>query len=55
LSLPASAGTEADMVQLAGKFPTAALAHFTFDVAAWRDVMSATGRLEHFVKPRTLL
>lgn len=38
--------------RMAVKFPTAALAVFRFDVARWRDVRLASGRLEEFVAPR---
>jgi phosphohistidine phosphatase len=38
--------------RMAGKFPTAALAVFRFDIRRWRDVGLARGRLEDFVAPR---
>lgn len=38
--------------RMGGKFPTAALAVFRFDVTRWRDVALARGRLEDFIAPR---
>ena len=38
---------------LAKGFPTATLAVLTFDVDSWADVAAGTGRLRHFVSPRT--
>jgi phosphohistidine phosphatase len=40
--------------RLAEKFPTAALAHFQFDTAAWNSVTSGGGALKAFVTPRSL-
>lgn len=53
LSLPAS-GARGDLAQLAMKYPTAALAHYTIDVADWPDVRPATARLARYVVPRSL-
>ena len=50
----AGAGARADRTHLAGKFPTAALAVITFEVADWSEVALARGRLERFVTPREL-
>ncbi len=46
----ASAGRDA----IEEKFPTAALAEISFDVARWDDVAPATGRLATFMRPRDL-
>jgi phosphohistidine phosphatase len=40
--------------RLAEQFPTAALAVIEFAPADWRRVHAQGGRLEHFVKPRSL-
>lgn len=42
------------MRRLQKKFPTAALAHLTFEVASWREVASGGGRLEAFVRPKDI-
>lgn len=47
-------GNETAKSDLARKFPTAALAVFSFDVAAWRHVQQARGDLELFVTPAHL-
>ena len=47
-------GDPAALSGLATKFPTAALAVFTFKSAAWTDIRPGTGRLEQFVTPRGL-
>lgn len=39
---------------VAHKFPTAALAEISFDVAEWAAVAPGTGRLRTFLKPRDL-
>lgn len=36
------------------KFPTAALAELSFDVAHWADVRPGAGRLARFVRPRDI-
>lgn len=55
LALSLAASSQANhLAQLAMKFPTAALAHFTFNTAAWADVTPATGTLELYVTPRSL-
>lgn len=40
--------------QLAAKFPTAALAHFAFEAAAWPKLTPGAGRLLGFWRPRDL-
>lgn len=40
--------------RLAAKYPTAALAEISFDLARWRDVTAGAGRLERFLLPRDL-
>ncbi len=48
-------GPKRAVVQLAKKFPTAALAVIEFpEAAAWSDVQPATGTLRSFVTPRDL-
>lgn len=42
-----------DLARLATKFPTAAMANITFDVASWRDVRAAEGRLVLYLTPRS--
>jgi phosphohistidine phosphatase len=55
LALELTGGGERKAVAaLATEFPTAALAVLTFDAAQWRDIKTASGRLEHFVTPRRL-
>ncbi len=39
---------------MAGKFPTAALAHFEFDMAAWKDIKRRAGALKFFKTPKML-
>lgn len=53
LSLPMS-GERVDLAQLAMKYPTAALAHYSIDVADWSHVAPATARLERYIVPRAL-
>ena len=51
------AGPESDPTafrRLAKKFPTAALAILTFEIATWRDAGPGTGTLTHFIQPRDL-
>ena len=36
------------------KFPTAALAVLTFEIATWQHAAPGTGRLSHFLRPRDL-
>lgn len=38
---------------LAKGFPTSTLAVLTFDAASWAEIAPGTGRLRHFVSPRT--
>ena len=40
--------------EVASRFPTAALAEISFDVADWSDVTLGSGRIRSFVKPRDL-
>jgi phosphohistidine phosphatase len=40
--------------EMAGKFPTAALAVIDCDIAAWNDLATGCGRLVAFIKPRDL-
>lgn len=53
LSLPAT-GKKSDLASLSLKYPTAALAHISFDLSDWDDVATATGKLERYVVPRAL-
>jgi phosphohistidine phosphatase len=55
LDLVDPAQSNAQMTErLAEKFPTAALAHFQFDTAAWKSIVSGSGALKAFVTPRSL-
>lgn len=45
-------GDAKSISRLEDKFPTAALAVFSFEQAVWRDLLPATGRLEAFITPR---
>ena len=47
-------GTRSGLQTLAMQFPTAAMAHITFDVDAWRRITPAMGELVEFVLPRKL-
>lgn len=47
-------GSPEDIAALKTKFPTAALAQFTFACPAWLDVATTTGQLTHFLTPRRL-
>jgi len=40
--------------EIATKYPTGALAEIGFDVARWRDIGPAEGRLTRFIRPREL-
>jgi len=40
--------------EVAHKYPTAALAEISFDIAEWADVAPGAGRLRSFLKPRDL-
>lgn len=44
-------GKRKDIQALAAKFPTAALAHLTFEAENWADVRPGTGTLEAFLTP----
>jgi phosphohistidine phosphatase len=45
-------GDAKSISRLEDKFPTAALAVFSFEQTVWRDLVPASGRLEAFVTPR---
>jgi phosphohistidine phosphatase len=47
-------GDRKALSMLAQEFPTAALAVFSFDVASWKELKSASGHLEHFTTPRQI-
>ena len=48
-------GGDADAQELmAEKFPTGALAVFTFDAPQWADIALGTGKLSHFITPAHL-
>jgi phosphohistidine phosphatase len=47
------AGCGADLARLEGKFPTAALAMFSFE-GSWQGLLPGTAELVDFVKPREL-
>lgn len=44
-----------DLIRLAEKFPTAALAHFTFDTPDWPERLPRKGILKLFATPKSLL
>jgi len=48
----AGTGDAKSISRLEDKFPTGALAVFSFQETAWRDVQPASGRLEAFITPR---
>lgn len=50
---PEKSDSEA-VANIARKFPTAALAHFEFDLAAWKDFDSQRGALVYFKTPKAL-
>ena len=45
-------GRRADIVAIAQKFPTAALAHYTFEVTRWDQIVPGTGHLAIYQTPR---
>jgi phosphohistidine phosphatase len=45
-------GDAKSISKLEDKFPTAALALYTFPQVAWRDLVLASGHLEAFITPR---
>ncbi|MFT3730579.1 MAG: histidine phosphatase family protein [Hyphomicrobium sp.] len=45
-------GDAKSISRLEDKFPTAALAVFSFEQASWRDLAPSSGRLEAFLTPR---
>ncbi len=47
-------GDDEVLDELGVKYPTAALAVISFDVAHWSDVRAGAGTLEDFKKPREL-
>lgn len=47
-------GDRAERKALSEKFPTASLAAIEFDIAAWRDLVPASGRLTLFMTPKRL-
>ncbi len=47
-------GTARDIEAMTRKFPTAAMAHLTFDASRWSDVMLAGGHIELVLTPRLL-
>ncbi len=53
LSLPGG-GRRADIERLAKKFPTAALARFTFAAQSWSDLKPGNAVLDRFVTPKAL-
>ena len=53
LALPSS-GRRPDVEHLALKYPTAALAHFTFDAKNWQAIAPGRAVLERFVTPKSL-
>lgn len=48
----AGTGDAKSISRLEDKFPTAALATFTFPQVTWRDLTPASGHLEAFITPR---
>jgi phosphohistidine phosphatase len=53
LALPSS-GRRPDVEHLALKYPTAALAHFTFDAKNWQAIAPGRAVLKRFVTPKSL-
>lgn len=48
-------GSDSDaLARLRSKFPTAALAHFDFDIRGWDEVAARRGRLVRFLRPKDL-
>jgi phosphohistidine phosphatase len=47
-------GNPAEREAISQKLPTAALVTIEFNIAAWRDIAPATGRLTHFITPKRL-
>lgn len=47
-------GSRNDLANLATAFPTAALAMLTFDEDDWSRIRAGSGRLMHFISPRSL-
>ncbi|MGD9784938.1 MAG: histidine phosphatase family protein [Hyphomicrobiaceae bacterium] len=47
-------GARSTLSDLAMQFPTAALAHISFQCDSWRDIAPAAGRIEAFILPRRL-
>lgn len=53
LSLPGG-GRRTDIERLASKFPTAALAHITFEAENWASLIPGSATLDRFVTPKSL-
>lgn len=53
LTLPGS-GRRTDVERLAHKYPTAALAYFTFEAESWQEIAPGCAALERFVTPKSL-
>lgn len=47
-------GDRKSLAAMAREFPTGALAVLTFGAAGWKDVIRASGHLEHYTTPRQL-
>ena len=43
---------EQALSRLQEKFPTAGLAHYTFDIRDWSEILEETGSLEVFATPK---
>ena len=50
----AGSGEVVALARMEAKFPTAALAVFSFETDDWRSLSAGSGRLEAFVVPRDL-
>jgi phosphohistidine phosphatase len=48
----AATGDASQLARLEDRFPTAALALFRFDIAAWGELKVKTGHLEAFITPK---
>ena len=47
-------GSGRDIAAMTAKFPTAAVAQFTFACSTWAEIEPGSGTLRHFLTPRTL-
>jgi phosphohistidine phosphatase len=54
LMLTPDVRTDALREEIEEKYPTASIAEIAFDVAHWKDVKEASGKLTRFVRPRDL-